>query len=176
MDRIPCKILIDIYFAYVDFLIDLPENHISAHSNGSITFKNDMIQSICQFMTAPPGSNPGSYAPSPHNDLRPPQYGGIQGSAPKIQPSGYTNGSAPYPSGTYVTQNLHQERLRDAPDDEESVNCCLVFLSILIPLLGWIFACVMWESSPHTARACLKGSFVTIVIAIVVVIIIMVTG
>jgi hypothetical protein len=47
------------------------------------------------------------------------------------------------------------------PAPLEEINVCLVILSVLIPLAGWILACVLHGKQPRTACACLIGASVS---------------
>lgn len=56
--------------------------------------------------------------------------------------------------------------------EEDNANIGFIILSILIPLVGIILACVYWHKTPKAARAYLKAAIITIVIEVVLWIII----
>jgi hypothetical protein len=121
--------------------------------------------------------------PAPYGFTPPPQpQADIPRTPPPPYPApyAYVPGMDPYVAGGYAPYypppgqlGYQTPLLGPPPGQDQTLNVCLVVLSVLIPLAGWIIACAMWHSEPRTARACLIGASVSACVEFLVFVIVL---
>jgi hypothetical protein len=91
------------------------------------------------------------------------------------QAPGYTAPGAYYGAAPYYYAGPPVMGMPLLPVPPEQINVCLVILSVLIPLAGWILGCALHGTKPKTACACVTGASISAGLNVVVLIILLVT-